>query len=239
MFLANPRWSAATRLIRWKGLKAFFEFCVGDGLIEVSPLDGVARPKAGKGRRPPKYDAIDIEHLLSTCNERNADGSLNWLGLRDQAIILVLATTPARVAELAGLLISDINYDAQEIRFRHGKGSVEYRAILFPQTARAIDRYCRHRPEEHAALWLSRSGNALDVHAVQQMLTRLKKKTGMVKALYAHAWRHNFGMRTVEWGLAVDETAKAMGQRSTKAAEIYRQWVTEDAALAKIRKIAG
>lgn len=239
LFLANPRWSGATRLLRWKGLKAFFEFCLLDGLLDVSPLEGVPRPKAGQGRRPPKYEEADIERLLEACNETGVDGRARWIGLRDQAIILTLGTTPARIAELCGLLVTDVDFDGQSLRFRHAKGDVEYRAVLFPQTARAYDRYLRARPFDIAALWVGRDGEAMQVHTVQMMLRRLKNKTGMTKPLYAHAWRHNWGMRTVEWGLAVDETAKTMGQRSTKAAEIYRQWVAEEAALAKIRRIAG
>lgn len=239
MFLANARWAPATRLLRWKSLLAFFNFCVADGYLEMSPLDGVPRPRAGVARKPPKYDSEDIEALLTACPERLSDGRVNWLGLRDQAIILTLATTPARIAELAGLLVTDVDMRAEEMRFRHGKGDIDYRSVLFPQTARAVDRYLRARPFDLAALWVTGHGEAMQVHTIQLMLRRLQKRTGMGKKLYAHAWRHNFGMRTVEWGLAVDETAKAMGQRSTKAAEIYRQWAAEEQALAKIRRIAG
>jgi len=239
MFLANPRWAAATRLIRWKTLDAFFRFCVQDGFLSLSPVDGIPRPKPGKARRPPKYEPEDIEKLLAACNDRKSDGAPNWIGLRDQAIILTLGTTPARVAELCGLLVTDVDFESGDLRFRHGKGGIDYRAVLFPQAARALDRYLGHRPFDIAALWVTQDGIAMPIHAVQLMLRRLRNKTGMQKPLYAHAWRHNFGMRTVEWGLAVDETAKAMGQRSTKAAEIYRQWAAEENALAKIRRVAS
>lgn len=239
MFLANVRWSPATRLIRWKGLRTFFDFCVSDGFLTASPVDGVVRPKSGKARRPPKYEPEDIEMLLLACCERNTDGSPKWLGLRDQAIILVLATTPARVAELCRLSLSDVYWDAKEIAFRQAKGGTEYRAILFPQTARALDRYIRARPFKQPSLWLTRTGGPMEVHAVQLLLRRLKAKTGMTKRLNAHSWRHNFAMRTVDWGLSLDETAKLMGHRSTKATEIYRQWSLEEQALSKIRRIAG
>lgn len=197
------------------------------------------RPPPGPPRLAPKYDETDIELLLDAADERSCNGRAKWLALRDQAIILVLGTTPARISELCGLLVTDIDYTAKEMRFRHTKGGREYRAIIFPQTARALDRYARARPHDVAALWVSRDGGMLDIHAVQQMLRRLQKKTGMTKPLYAHAFRHNFGMRTVEWGLAVDETQKTMGHRSMKASLLYRQQAAEASALDKIRKIAG
>ena len=79
----------------------------------------------------------------------------------------------------------------------------------------------------------------MTAHTVQLLLRRLKKRIGMVKPLYAHAFRHGFAMKTLQWGLGLDECARAMGHRSTKATEIYRGWMAEESALDKIKKIAG
>lgn len=237
MYLANPRWGQWTKRLRWKALSAFFRFCVGDGHIGVSPVELVPCPKPGKARKPPKYEPVDIDALLEACDTTGVTGAAKWLGLRDQALVLLLGTTPARASEICGVLVTDVDFAAMKIRYR-GKGGVVYESILFPQTARALDRYLKCRPFDMAPLFVTRDARMLTTAALRLVLKRLKAKAGITKPIYPHAFRHNFGMQTIEWGLAIDEAAKAMGHRSTKATEIYRQWVTEDAALAKIRHIS-
>lgn len=237
LFLANDAWSAATQLIRWKALDAFFRFCVEDGILTESPMSAVARPRGGLARRPPILSEEDVELLLRVCCD------WTWIGARDRAIITMFWTTPFRLSELAGLTVSDVDFGTYTVTTQHSKGGKPYPAVLFAQCAQALNRYLNRRPfKDAAALFVTQRGEPMGGHAIQQLLGRLEKKArdmGFTKHIYAHAWRHQYGMRTVRWGLGVDESAKAMGQRSGRAAEIYRQWNAEDEALAKIRKIAG
>jgi site-specific recombinase XerD len=165
-------------------------------------------------------------------------GRAPWVGLRNQALIMCLATTPARVSALCRVLVTEVDFRTEEITF-HDKGGVTYKAVLFPETARAIDRYKNARPFDVASLFVSDNGTQLTAQAVRQMMKRLKKALGITKPLYPHLFRHRFGMQTVLWNLSLDEAARAMGHRSTKATEIYRQWVSEDAAMAKIHRIVS
>lgn len=226
----------ATQLQRWKGLDSFFGFCIEEGILKSSPLEGIKRPKDSKARRPPKLTDDDIDLLLSVCTR------WTWMGLRDQAIIMTLWTTPFRLSEIAGLRVEDVDFREFSLRTIQGKGGVAYGAVLFPNCAQALDRYLNKRPFNAGALFLNQDGEPMTPHALQQMLRRLEKKSrvaGFQKHIYAHAFRHAFGMRTVQWGLALDEAARSMGQRSEAAAKIYRQWSLEEQALAKIRRIAG
>lgn len=237
MFLANTKWSASTKLIRWKSLHAFFKFCVSEGFLIESPMAFVPKPKgAKKARRPDSLSQDDIHLLLLMCPE------WTWMGLRDRAILLTLWTCPFRLAELQSLLLKDVDLRQFRLRARKSKGGEGYTATLFPDTAQAIDRYLRKRPFDSEALWVSKDGTRMSAHGIQQLLRRIEKRAkeaGFPQHIWAHGFRHLWGTKAVQWGLAVDVTASRMGQKTTDAAELYRQWALEEEGEKQIRIIAG
>jgi integrase/recombinase XerC len=60
----------------------------------------------------------------------------------DEAIIRVLYNTGARLSEVAGLGLEDLDLDT--VRF-HGKGAKDRRVRIGPKTARELSRYLRVR----------------------------------------------------------------------------------------------
>lgn len=126
---------------------------------------------------------------------------------------------------------------------RSSKNGEPYGATIFPDTKAALTAYLAKRPYKDAErLWVTDEGEPMTHWALTLVLRRVEKKAkdaGFDKHIYFHAFRHNYGMNTVRWGLSTKETADAMGQRSTKAAEIYTQWVSAEEAQKKIRRVAG
>lgn len=241
LFLGNARWSAATKLIRFKSLDAFFRFTVTEGLLPDSPMDGVDRPRGAKtARRPDVLAERDMDLLLMVWPE------WTWMGLRNRAILWSFFTMPFRLSELAYLQVDDLSLREFAVRARRSKGNDEgYTATVFPKAAVAIDRYRRRLPEEWRVapyLWVAQDGSSMTPHAIQQMLRRTEKRAheaGFRKHFWPHAYRHNWGIKTVQWGLALDISARSMGQKTTAAAEIYRQWAVDQEAQIQIRRIAG
>ena len=230
LFAAMP-WAQATRLVRWKGLRAFFDWCERERIVRRNPMAAIPRPRAAPPRQPPLYTEADFSALLQACR------TYMWVGMRDAAILWTLWTTPARVGELCALTVEDIDWQQAVLHFRRAKGGNQYRAVLFPPCLEALDRYLRHRPHRQAArVFLAINGQPMTPHGVRLLLRRLADRSRLAKPLYPHALRHRFGMETVRWGLATDVAAKAMGHRTTKATEIYRGWVTEDIALDEVRR---
>lgn len=239
LFLARPSWSAATKLLRWKSLNIFFEFCVSDGILLTSPMLGVERPTgAKKARRPDRLTEHDMELLLLAWPE------WTWMGLRNRAILWCFFTMPFRRGELAGLMMSGLNLVEFTVKAEKRKGSDEgYMAQLHPKCAQAIDRYRRKLPPELAEkpyLWIAKNGEQMTGPGIYQMLDTTEqraKEAGFSKHFNPHAYRHNWGIQTVEWGLAKDVAAKTMGHRSDDASEIYRQWAVEEEAEHQVRRI--
>ncbi len=97
--------------------------------------------------KPPKLDTPevpviakeDLQALLAACkgtgfNER-----------RDTAMVLMLADTGARLSEIAGLKLNDVDLHGWGVASVRGKGG-KYRSLpMGPTTLKAVDGYLRAR----------------------------------------------------------------------------------------------
>ena len=142
--------------------------------------------------------------LLDTCKGRD------FVNVRDEAIIRLLANTGARLSEVAGLRIDDIELSLESVRY-HGKGAKDRRVRLGPRTARALSRYLRarssHRGSGLTELWLAvRGAQPPAANGVKLMLKRRGLRVGL-EDVHAHRWRHTYGH---QWKLAGGDTGDLM-----------------------------
>lgn len=107
--------SASTALNKHKALQQFFKWLtVEEELLEASPMRRVRAPKTPK-RLIPVMAADDTTRLLQVLKGRA------FPQLRDEAIIRVLANTGARLSEVAGLAVEDVDLELDTVRLQ-GKG---------------------------------------------------------------------------------------------------------------------
>jgi site-specific recombinase XerD len=152
----------------------------------------------------PIISAEDTGKLLDTCKGRN------FVHVRDEAIIRLLANTGARLSEVAGLRTDDVVLALETVRY-HGKGAKERRVRLGPRTARALSRYLRSRSSHRASglpdLWLAvRGAQPLAANGVKLMLKRRGLRAGL-NDVHAHRWRHTYAH---QWKLAGGDTGDLM-----------------------------
>jgi site-specific recombinase XerC len=113
---------------------------------------------------------------------------------RDNAIIRLFLDTGMRKSELAGLRVSDVDLDVDQVAIVLGKGR-RHRACPFGRkTTLALDRYMRLRsrhPYAHeAALWLGRVG-PLAANTIEAMIRGRGRQAG-IEGLHPHIFRHSF-----------------------------------------------
>ncbi len=143
--------------------------------------------------QPPSYPTPEeIRQVLSTCQSRSRH---NFLGIRDEAIIRIFATTGARLSEVAELRVQDVDLDTAYPQVTVlGKGRRTRDLPLDERTADAVRRYvkvaARHPRHPTAAtewLWLARAGR-MTASGIAQMTSERGKAVGV--ELHAHAFRH-------------------------------------------------
>jgi site-specific recombinase XerD len=87
---------------------------------------------------PKSIPAGDVEHLLRRCRQRNSEA-----GLRDQAVLMLMARLGLRGGEVVGLDLADFDWGAGTVRV-HGKGGRQDILPLPADAGEAVARYLRH-----------------------------------------------------------------------------------------------
>lgn len=203
------RHKPTTAAVRFRGLRAFFNFLVAEEIIETSPMARMMEPHVPEQPVPVFTDA-ELTALLKITEGREFDQR------RDHAIIRVLLDCGIRVGELAGLMLDDVDLGTYDQIFVMGKGS-RGRVVPFgTKTGTALDRYLRERRKhQHAKLpnlWVgNRSKGAMTASGIAQMLYRRGEQAGVAdvhphrfRHTFAHSWKASGGgeedlMRLVGW----------------------------------------
>jgi site-specific recombinase XerD len=127
--------------------------------------------------------------LLKTC------GSRTFEDYRDQAILLLLWDTGARLSEITNLTLADVDNDEMpQIRVM-GKGRRGRSIPYGVKTRKALRNYEKARTMHPLAtldwLWLGSRGKQLTQSGIAQMIRRRCRAAG-IPELHPHQFRHSF-----------------------------------------------
>jgi len=215
---------------RFRALSSLISWCIGEEIINDSPLKNIRTPSVGKTLIP-VFTPDHVRALLYLCPPNT------WWGARDRAIILTLLHTRVRLSELCGLGLRDVDFDQEEIKV-NGKGSKERKVYLAKEAQHAIIGWLRHRNDNCESLFVSRHGVSLTPDAVKQVFHDLGKRAG-IKGVRcsAHTFRHTFAVNFLKAGGSVRHLQEIMGHTSMKPLEVYLRTVSADDAIEVHRQI--
>lgn len=206
-------------------LRAFLRFAHATGRT-AAPLAG-AVPAVASWRLsglPKSMSGAEIERLLAACDRETA------AGLRDHAILTLLARLGLRSAEAAGLRLDDIDWRAGEIAVT-GKGSRTERLPLPASAGEALAAWLTGgRPccESRAVFVTLRSPHRqLDPSAVGSVMRRACDRAGLERR-GAHRLRHALATEMLRAGASLPEIGQVLRHRSMLSTSIYAK-VDQDA----------
>lgn len=199
-------------------LRSFLRFCHLDGVIP-SALDG-AVPAAAGTRMSPLPKGIpdgDFDRLLASCDRELPRG------LRDYAILVLLARLGLRAGEVAGMKLDDIDWRRGELAVC-GKARREETLPLPCDVGEAIAGYLRSgRPESGSRVVFLRCyapRRGLTNRAVTGIVYAACDRAGIARA-GAHQLRHTAASRMLAGGASLGEAGEALRQRSAASTAIY------------------
>jgi integrase/recombinase XerD len=208
-------WSAKAMVT---SLRAFLRFAHATGKTAV-PLAG-AVPAVASWRLaglPRGLQSSEIEQLLDGCDRETA------AGLRDYAILSLLARLGLRGAEAAGLTLEDIDWRAGEITVT-GKGSRTERLPLPAPAGEAVAAWLtRGRPQcEARAVFVTvrRPYRQLPATSVRAAMTRACDRAGLDRR-GAHQLRHALATEMLRAGASLPEVGQVLRHRSQLATSVY------------------
>lgn len=197
----------ATLFNRYNGIRAFLTWATTENLIPENPALKVPVPKP-QAKLIPILTLEQLRALLAACPQTTFEG------LRDSALIRLLADTGMRRAECANLGEVDLDFD-QDVAIVTGKGN-RIRACPFgPRTAKALRRYLRVRyAHEYSTvpnLWLGRRG-PLKPDALLHILRRRARQAGIGR-IFVHQLRHTWAHEALRSGLQEGDVMRLGGWR--------------------------
>lgn len=199
-------------------LRSFLRFCHLDGVIP-SALDGAVPAASGTRMSPlPKgIPAGDLDLLLASCDREFPRG------LRDYAILVLLARLGLRAGEVAGMTLDDIDWRHGELSVC-GKGRREETLPLPGDVGEAIAAYLRSgRPgsdSRNVFLRCYAPLRGLTGQAVTGIVYEACDRAGIARA-GAHQLRHAAATRMLAGGASLGEVGEALRQRSAATTAIY------------------
>jgi site-specific recombinase XerD len=209
------RFRPSTAATRYRDIQQFFKWLVDEGEVSVSPMAKMRSPKLEE-RPVPIISMDNLQALFRTCEGRSLEDR------RDAALLRTLLNTGARLSEVAGMRISDLDLDQEEVSVL-GKGKRARWLPLGPKTVKAIDRYLRirstHKDAELEWLWLGPRGRLTD-SGIAQMIRRRCTEAG-IAPIHPHQFRHTFAHLWLSKGGGETDLMKLAGWRSSQMVQRY------------------
>jgi len=188
---------AATVRLRLTALKLFAKWLADEEGFDADPILAVKPPKLDQ-RSVPDLSENDVRRMLKAC-----DGA-ELRDKRDKAMLVMLAETGLRAAELLALDVTDVDAEACTVHVVSGKGRKGRRVKFSPGCAAVLDRYCRGRrkagqPTDSGPLWVSHRGGRLSYTGMVTTLKGRAKQAGVV-GFHVHRLRHTAAVRWLKSG---------------------------------------
>ena len=208
-------WSAKAMVT---SLRAFLRFAHATGRT-AAPLAGAVPAVASwqMSSLPRGLKAAEIERLLAGCDRETA------VGLRDHAVLSLLARLGLRGAEAAGLQLGDIDWRAGEIAVT-GKGSRTERLPLPAPAGEALAAWLEHgRPEcESRSVFVTvrRPYRPLTPESVRAVMGRACERAGLERR-GTHRFRHALATEMLRAGASLPEVGQVLRHRSMLSTSIY------------------
>ena len=202
-------------------IKTFYKWLVQEGHLAADPLSVVSGPKKDK-RLPHRLSADDIAKLLAVWSDDDPES------LRNRAVLELMYASGARIAEIAGMDVADVDFAQQQIEVM-GKGSKERIIPIHPMAASTVKCYIYSaRPQLVAnakeatnSLFLSSRGNPFSPDAIRKMFKKSLACAGLDQNLTPHDLRHSFATDLVEGGADLRSVQELLGHASLSTTQIY------------------
>jgi integrase/recombinase XerC len=152
--------------------------------------------------------------------------------IRDVAIVELLYATGARVSEVCGLDLEDLDFSRNTIRVL-GKGNKERMIPMGAPAVKALNAYINGaRPQmlndkSARALFLGARGKRIDQRAVRTIVYEALSALEGVERMGPHALRHSAATHLLEGGADLRTVQEILGHSSLATTQIYTHVSTD------------
>ena len=232
-WLANQQIKGGARTSlsrRTTTIRLFTKWAVQHKHLAKDVSVNLATPK-GHRTLPDVLEIEDAKMAMDSMATRAAQEETP-LSLRDVAIVEMLYATGARVGELCGLDLNDVDYDRQTIKVL-GKGNKERTIPLGNPAVRALTLWLKQGRDQIAnansgnAVFIGARGKRIDQRAVRTVVYEALSAIEGIERMGPHALRHSAATHLLEGGADLRTVQEILGHASLATTQIYTHVSTE------------
>ena len=199
-------------------LRSFFRFLVREGQLSKNPTENLRSPKLPKPL-PRVLTKDDAAALMEFPSKQSP------LTLRDRALLEALYSTGARVSEVVGINLADLN-EMDGIVCLRGKGRKERMVPIGDLALQAIREYRRSlKPPARSGqlsspMFLNHRGGRITTRSVARMVARYSSRL-VGGAVSPHALRHSYATHLLDEGADLRSIQEMLGHASLSTTQKY------------------
>lgn len=225
--------SGRSKARRLASIHAFHRFALAQQAVASDVAATVKAPK-GAGTLPDVLTVDEVARLLEAVPQPGGAGVAgveDAVLVRDRALLELMYATGARVSEIVGADIDDMDFDEHVIRVT-GKGSKQRLVPVGGYACQALQRYLdearpvlgrrkRSGSAERRALFLNKRGCRLSRQSVWEVVRDAGERAHITKPLHPHTLRHSFATHLIQGGADVRTVQELLGHASVTTTQIY------------------
>ncbi len=198
-----------------RNLRAYLKWLYAEGHTKENLAEAITPPrKVQREEIPPTIE--EVKRMLSVCNDA--------FGLRDRAIILLLATTGIRRGEFCQLERKSIHIEGNTAWFEVHSGKAHQKRFCFlsQEATEALTAYLNSRDDDCQALFLSLRGKGLGYDGLYHVIKRRAEEAGLdPDRIHPHIFRKMFATLWIKNGGDEGRLMKIGGWSDRSLLEIY------------------
>lgn len=215
-------------------LSSFYQYLQSEEIVLKNPVLKIEKIKENKKKKK-AFTELEIEKIR--------DATKNY---REKAIVDVLLSTGCRVSELVEIKISDIDGDKLVV---HGKGEKDRIVYLNAKAVISLEKYISERSDNNPYVFCGGyyiqndkermnkcqcakngewykdpdlvSNNHADKGTIEQLMRKLKKRSGIETDCYPHKFRRTCATMALRRGMPIEQVSKMLGHESIETTQIY------------------
>jgi tyrosine recombinase XerC len=217
-------------------LRSFYKYLLRKRRILSNPASFLSSPKRKKGL-PTFLTISQMESLLRLPTKEN------FWDLRNLAILEFFYSTGMRLAELADLNLSSVDFTGELVRVL-GKGRKERIIPVGKEALEVLKNYLNSRKSAFKgnseingeAIFVNRSGKRLSARSMGRIVKKYAVQISEDRKTSPHTLRHTFATHLLDQGADLLAVKELLGHESLSTTQIYTHVTTD--RLKKIYKQA-
>lgn len=179
----------------------------------------------------------EVYKLIDACGKSS-------MGLRNQALIIVMWRAGLRIAEALALQPKDIDWVTGRITILRGKGGKRRMSVIDPAGLEYLARWRERRQKLgygpgplFCVIQGPTAGEAIGSPYVRMRLKTMAAEVGIDKAVRPHVLRHSYAVFLTEHGTPVQYLQRVLGHSSLAVTQIYIDHLSPGKVLDSVAQI--